>query len=244
MPPPSMLETPSTRLMSQSMSASKASRLAPLTVIASFSSFSTWMSWPRSARKTSPLPEILARRRALAGHGLLRHPLQAAGAGVLDVDVALVGDHRAQLRLDRLVRELDLQALRVLQAERLLALGLLELLQGRLNRHLRLLVFSDFGLQRELIRDRSPRMFPARFAGYQRGSAIASSAVALCAMERAAWTDERLDDLREAMRTGSRTRSTRTSATCGRRCIMGFASLRATSEVRSSPSIAASGRDQ
>jgi hypothetical protein len=44
--------------MSQSMSASNASRLAPLTVIASSSSFSSWISWARSARKTSPLPEI------------------------------------------------------------------------------------------------------------------------------------------------------------------------------------------
>ena len=51
----------------------------------------------------------LHQRGALAGDRLLRHPLEAARAGVLELDVALVGDHRAQLRLDRLVRELDLE---------------------------------------------------------------------------------------------------------------------------------------
>ena len=51
-------ETPSTFLMSQSMSASKASRLAPLTVMASPASFTSWISCARSARKTSPEPEI------------------------------------------------------------------------------------------------------------------------------------------------------------------------------------------
>ena len=50
-------ETPSTFLMSQSMSASKASRLAPFTVIASPESFISWISCAKSARKTSPVPE-------------------------------------------------------------------------------------------------------------------------------------------------------------------------------------------
>ena len=57
-PPPMNPETPSTFLMSQSMSASKARRFAPFTVIASSESRSSWISWARSARKTSPVPEI------------------------------------------------------------------------------------------------------------------------------------------------------------------------------------------
>ena len=56
-PPPMKPETPSTFLMSQSMSASNASRLAPFTVIASPESLSSWISCARSARKTSPVPE-------------------------------------------------------------------------------------------------------------------------------------------------------------------------------------------
>src|SRR5918999_3810435 len=63
---------------------------------------------------------------ALAGHGLLEHPAHAARAGVLEADVALVGDHRAELRLDRDLVELGLQQLGVLKRERFLGFGLLE----------------------------------------------------------------------------------------------------------------------
>ena len=52
-----MLDAPSTRLMSQSMPASKASTLAPLAVMKSSSSRRMWTSWAMSARKTSPVPE-------------------------------------------------------------------------------------------------------------------------------------------------------------------------------------------
>ena len=66
---------------------------------------------------------------ALAGHRLLRHPLQAAGAGVLELHLALVGDHRSELRLDGLALQLDLDHLRALHLEGLTARGLLELLE-------------------------------------------------------------------------------------------------------------------
>src|ERR671914_2487340 len=52
-PPPIIPLTPSTRLMSQSIPASNASRFVPFTVIASFSRYSRWMSWAVSARNTS-----------------------------------------------------------------------------------------------------------------------------------------------------------------------------------------------
>ena len=64
--------------------------------------------------------------RALARHGLLDHAADPAGPGVLELHVALVGDHRPELRLDRDVGELDLQQLGVLLGERLVALRLLK----------------------------------------------------------------------------------------------------------------------
>jgi hypothetical protein len=82
---------------------------------------------------------------ALAGDRLLRHPLQAAGAGVLELDIALVGDHRAQLRLDRLPLEPDLEHLGPLHGERLVARRLLELLEGSFDRHCDLLVIKSSG---------------------------------------------------------------------------------------------------
>ena len=76
--------------------------------------------------------------RALAGDRLLDHPRDPAGARMLEPDLALVGDHRAQLGLDRHVGQLDLEQLRVLEPERLASLGLLELRQRLLYRTSRL----------------------------------------------------------------------------------------------------------
>ena len=129
---------PSTFLMSQSMSESKASTLAPLQVMASFSSLIRWMSCAWSARKTSPVPVIFISLVPSPRHGLLEHAAHAAGAGVLEAHVALVAHHRAGLGLDRDLVEADLEQLRVLEGERLLALGFLELTEGAL--HLGLLV--------------------------------------------------------------------------------------------------------
>ena len=70
---------------------------------------------------------------ALVGDRLLEHPREPARAGVLEVDVALVGDHRAELGLDLLAGQLDLEQLRVLKPKRLAALGLLELRQRLLE---------------------------------------------------------------------------------------------------------------
>ena len=60
-PPPIMPLAPATFLMSQSMSASMASRLRPLTVICSPSSLIRCTCWAVSARKTSPVPETFMR---------------------------------------------------------------------------------------------------------------------------------------------------------------------------------------
>jgi hypothetical protein len=46
------------------------------------------------AKNTSPLPRQ-HQRHALAGDGLLEHAADAAGTLVLEVDLALEGDHRA-----------------------------------------------------------------------------------------------------------------------------------------------------
>jgi hypothetical protein len=64
---------------------------------------------------------------SLAGDRLLEHPAHASRAGVLERHVALVGDHRPQLGLDRDRLEPNLQQLRVLQRERFLRLRLLVL---------------------------------------------------------------------------------------------------------------------
>jgi hypothetical protein len=66
--------------------------------------------------------------RALFGDRLLEHPTHAAAAGVLETDLALVGDHRPKLRLDRDLGELHLEELRVLEAERPARIALRELL--------------------------------------------------------------------------------------------------------------------
>ena len=47
-----------------------------------------------SARNTSPWPLQVMRLQALAGHRALEHRPQTAGALVVELDVALVGDHR------------------------------------------------------------------------------------------------------------------------------------------------------
>jgi hypothetical protein len=72
---------------------------------------------------------------ALATDGLLDHPRHSPGPGVLERYLPLIGDHRAELRLDRHVRQLDLQQLGVLQRERLARLGLRELRERLLYRH-------------------------------------------------------------------------------------------------------------
>ena len=58
-----------------------------------------------------------------AGGGLLEHPAESA-ALVLEVHVALVGDHRAVARHHRGLGQLDLQQPRVLERERLPGLDL------------------------------------------------------------------------------------------------------------------------
>jgi hypothetical protein len=64
---------------------------------------------------------------ALAGEGLLEQLAHAAAARVLELHVALVGDHRAELGLDRHLVEADLQQLVVLERERVLGSRFLEL---------------------------------------------------------------------------------------------------------------------
>src|SRR6185436_16768872 len=71
--------------------------------------------------------------RALARNRLLHHPAEPAAPGVLEGHVALVGDHRTGLRLDRDLVQAHLQQLRVLERERLLRLRLLELTQSALH---------------------------------------------------------------------------------------------------------------
>src|SRR5204862_5151338 len=83
--------------------------------------------------------EDLARARdlhqlgALAGHRLLEHPAEPARARVLELDVALIGDHRAGLRLDGDLVELDLEQFRVLKRERVGGLDFVELSEGGLH---------------------------------------------------------------------------------------------------------------
>ena len=72
--------------------------------------------------------------RALAGHRLLDHPAQAARAGVLEVHIALIGDHRPKLGLDRDLLEAHLQQLRVLKREGVIRLRLLKLAERALHR--------------------------------------------------------------------------------------------------------------
>ena len=91
------------------------------------------MSCAWSARNTSPRAGHLHQLRALAGDRLLEHPPDAAGAGVLERDLALVGDHRPELGLDRDLVEPHLQQLRVLQRERVLRLRLVELRERGLH---------------------------------------------------------------------------------------------------------------
>src|SRR2546427_5405584 len=79
---------------------------------------------------------------ALSSHRLLDHAREPTGACVLELDVALVGDHRTKLRLNRRGGQLDLQELGVLQRERLARLRLLEPLQRLFDRHIRLLEAS------------------------------------------------------------------------------------------------------
>jgi hypothetical protein len=61
-----------------------------------------------------------------------RHP---AGPGVLELHIALVGDHRSDLRLHRDVVERDLEQLRVLQRKGFRRLRFLELLECAFGRH-------------------------------------------------------------------------------------------------------------
>src|SRR5215213_4977650 len=68
---------------------------------------------------------------ALAGYGLLEEAPQAA-ALVLEADVALIGDHRAELGLDLVVLQPHFEHRRVLQREPPLRRYLPELLQVRL----------------------------------------------------------------------------------------------------------------
>ena len=62
---------------------------------------------------------------------------------MLELDVALVGDHRAELRLDLDSRQLDLQKLGVLEPQGFAALGLLELRKRLLDGHLTLLCLGS-----------------------------------------------------------------------------------------------------
>src|ERR687895_318148 len=56
-----------------------------------------------------------------------------SGARMLEAHIALVGDHRPELGLNRDLVQADLEQLRVLERERLLRLGLLELSEGALH---------------------------------------------------------------------------------------------------------------
>src|SRR5215204_5930137 len=69
---------------------------------------------------------------AFAGHGLLEEPPQAP-ALVLEADVALVGDHRAELGLDLVVLQPHFEHRRVLEREPPLRRNLPKLLQVRLT---------------------------------------------------------------------------------------------------------------
>ena len=130
---PSSREPPCTFWMSQSMPESNASTLAPLHVMASFSSLSRWTSCAVSARNTSPVPLIFISWVPSPVHGLLEHPAHAARAGVLEAHLALVGDHRAELGLDRDLVEADLQQLASSGARTTLGLRLLKLAEGALH---------------------------------------------------------------------------------------------------------------
>ena len=65
----------------------------------------------------------LHQAQRFAGRGLLEQPAESA-ALVLEVHVALVGDHRTVARHHRGLGQLDLQQPRVLQRERLPGLDL------------------------------------------------------------------------------------------------------------------------
>jgi hypothetical protein len=69
----------------------------------------------------------------LAAHRLLEHPPEPTGARVLEGHITLIGDHRPELGLNGHRLEAHLQQLRVLERERVLRLGLIELPEGRLH---------------------------------------------------------------------------------------------------------------
>ena len=104
-------------------------------MILSSASFTRCTSCAWKARNTSPVPETFIRSTPSPGRHLLHQPRHAAGGGALELHLALVGDHRAELRLDRHVGQLDLQQPRVLEREALAALRLLEPLKCLLYRH-------------------------------------------------------------------------------------------------------------
>ena len=83
---------PFTRVTSHSMPVSNARMLLPLTVNASLSRRNTWTSIAWLARNISPEPDASMSLRLPCGR-LLQQPSQPA-ALVLEVHVALVGDHR------------------------------------------------------------------------------------------------------------------------------------------------------
>src|SRR5215203_777912 len=113
--PPASLPAPLTRRMSQSTSPSKARIESPLTVIRSFRRSMIIILRASWARKRSPVPVADISLTPSPVKALLkkrpRPPL------VLKAYLALVGDHRAELRLNSVVLQPHLQKRRVLQRE-------------------------------------------------------------------------------------------------------------------------------
>ena len=79
------------------------------------------------------VPGDLHELGALARHRLLEHAAETARAGMLEGHVALVGDHRPELRLHGHGFEANFQEFRVLEREGVLRLRLVELPEGGLH---------------------------------------------------------------------------------------------------------------
>ena len=121
--------------MSQSMPASNASRFGPLTVIDVVLEVDQVDVLRLVGQEDLAAAGDLHQRGALAAHRLLEHPAQAARAGVLERHVALVGDHRAELGLDRDLRPgATFSSLEFCSAKASCRLGLVELRERRLHR--------------------------------------------------------------------------------------------------------------